>query len=1188
MSTDTDIIKNTNYNIDFTSTGLDKTITGVAALSKAFNKQVDSIKKVYSGFKGLTTTVASFTGATVSLSKSLDTLINYNKSILGLSAQWNKYGVSITKVEGRVENLTKTLSITRSEVMKLASSFEKAFLYSTLEGASKILTNIKNVVGANAESMGSMQNTLSSIAAMFPGMQKSMENMSNIDKDRLTSSSRMLFLSGKISQEQYRTLRDYISQNDQVSKKNKEMAEQSKEYLKIMGDLKVFWEKISIIVGKAIMPVMKSLTDFLVRNQSLIENIVGFTTKWLVPLLLIKSVFGSIFKMGTGVGGMISSVARMFGRKGGAVGAVSAMTGPSLGTQKVWVTNPGFGRGGNLTKEVSGSAKETGKLTGLLKSKMARLGIGGGMLAGGMLLGEVGNQFSASGHKKTGAGIGLAGSATNIGGYAMMGSALGPVGAAGGAAIGFAKELPKMVDNIRKIAGKGEDESTLPGWARKGLDIASYVNPVVFLAKKLVPDLSRDREKGGAERKERVERQKGYQKTFAQEELAKKDEYKQIQDEERKRYLTGTPQEISNNLESITKRKADISAEKEKYRTKDKTGLVDKIEYASETLEFQKERKEGLLRKKEERQKEGKGTSDVDDELKAIQKNIREATIDFSSAKKNLTKIVGKDLYEEYEKISKEEETALKYAKEQIMITQQQLSLNSSRLSSLDALSEKAILLGVKDESFAKMKEQNQNYYLGLKRSEKDLDKSIMMLKQRMNAADQNTKEGRIERAQAEEELNIKVKQRADLEKQEYESLLKVFNLLERIAQTSSALAATRSSLLESIIDQKAYLGTNENIELAITETVKDRNREISDLNVAYEEAESKLKDMKVDSVEYLKVQEKMLGISMKMNAARKGAVEAQLKITDQHKVELKIAEQNSQLAEMSVQLLDQFVTGLGASVGMRMKAIEMSEKQLDITKKQISELNASDEIEKKKPIWQEKMNEFKLKELSITMKIAEQSKAMRDGWVDSIKAMQIGSGRISKIVVDQNKNLGVGMKYLDGFVRTYKSGAVGRVGEGMVGSAGSERFKANRYGAGGLDIAGGRSTSPYATDYGPSIAETNRISQGLRGGDRSAAMAGVQGQITRARAGQRRTGGSSLAGETTAASIIIAQGVGTGNGGGSIADRGVMSSGGSVTVPISMTFEINNNGDIRNVASKVADMVEKRLSKELGKNVSH
>jgi hypothetical protein len=269
------------------------------------------------------------------------------------------------------------------------------------------------------------------------------------------------------------------------------------------------------------------------------------------------------------------------------------------------------------------------------------------------------------------------------------------------------------------------------------------------------------------------------------------------------------------------------------------------------------------------------------------------------------------------------------------------------------------------------------------------------------------------------------------------------------------------------------------------------------------------------------------------------------------------------------------------------MKTIEMSEKQLDITRKQISELNAMDKIDKEKPMWQEKMNEYKLKELSIVMKIAEQSKALRVGWVDSISAMQIGSGRISKIVIDQNKNLGVGMKYLDGIVRTYKSGAVGRAGEGMVGSAGSERFQANMYGAGGVDILGGRTASPYATDYGPSIEETNRIFQGLREGDRSAAMTGVQGQIERARTAQRRTGGSSLAGGTTAADIMFAQGVGTGDGGGSVTDRGKVSSVSSTTVPISLVFEINNNGDIKNIAGKVADMVEKRLSKEFGKNVS-
>jgi hypothetical protein len=61
---------------------------------------------------------------------------------------------------------------------------------------------------------------------------------------------------------------------------------------------------------------------------------------------------------------------------------------------------------------------------------------------------------------------------------------------------------------------------------------------------------------------------------------------------------------------------------------------------------------------------------------------------------------------------------------------------------------------------------------------------------------------------------------------------------------------------------------------------------------------------------------------------------------------------------------------------------------------------------------------------LNLQQKQAQTLKTLRDGYVSAISAMTAGTGMFAKVMIDQNKNLGIGVKYL-GMVQSMRSGGV-------------------------------------------------------------------------------------------------------------------------------------------------------------------
>ena len=166
---------------------------------------------------------------------------------------------------------------------------------------------------------------------------------------------------------------------------------------------------------------------------------------------------------------------------------------------------------------------------------------------------------------------------------------------------------------------------------------------------------------------------------------------------------------------------------------------------------------------------------------------------------------------------------------------------------------------------------------------------------------------------------------------------------------------------------------------------------------------------------------------------------------------QLEAASAVSSLLKTQVDLYDSIGVGVGASVKMRMEAVGAVRNELDILRQQIS---AQEEVVKnatgdQKMQAEKELNQMVDKRMQKEKEALELTKQMREGWLSAINAKIVGSGRIMKIAATEDQNLSALM--VKGGVRSNKSGANQRAGEGPVGSRESQQFQIGA--DGGLDV---------------------------------------------------------------------------------------------------------------------------------------
>ena len=286
------------------------------------------------------------------------------------------------------------------------------------------------------------------------------------------------------------------------------------------------------------------------------------------------------------------------------------------------------------------------------------------------------------------------------------------------------------------------------------------------------------------------------------------------------------------------------------------------------------------------------------------------------------------------------------------------------------------------------------------------------------------------------------------------------------IAEKIEALAGSRLSYMDAVIEKTALTGDLE--EGKVVEAYKDGMKALKGKEVAYSAAlkilesdldvsEKKTQMMKDQSKEgkilyaglkeagafsedeaeaakvVADVRTKILGITKEQSDATNS-------LTKMYDIQLAKQEQLATQAGLMVQLADNYAIGVGAAAQMRInqykaeeQAIKVLEDQLNMQVMLASQAGASEEVKNK-------VYEIENKILQKQMAQAQQVKALRDGWVSAISAMNTGAGGFTDIVMTQTKGLALAQK-LAGSVEAQ---ILGRRGEGE-GYNEAERFKARR-----------------------------------------------------------------------------------------------------------------------------------------------
>lgn len=194
--------------------------------------------------------------------------------------------------------------------------------------------------------------------------------------------------------------------------------------------------------------------------------------------------------------------------------------------------------------------------------------------------------------------------------------------------------------------------------------------------------------------------------------------------------------------------------------------------------------------------------------------------------------------------------------------------------------------------------------------------------------------------------------------------------------------------------------------------------------------------------------------------------LELVLKAKDAYQGQLDLANAQADYAHSQVEMMDSIGVGLRASVGARMQekaALEEEQKvlskQLQITKEQLATLPEGTQE------WAKAQSEVLKIQTAQTNNLKRQydiTRQLRDGYVSAIQAAVSGTGLFAKILVDQSKNMGIGVKYLN----VLQSKTSGGMGGGLRGVAG--QFSAE----GGMQFNGenqpGYKTYMGTSNYNP------------------------------------------------------------------------------------------------------------------------
>jgi hypothetical protein len=334
------------------TTGLNAASAAAGKTGQAFmdaHKGVGSFEKTLVSLGTTLTGISQAAGSLISPLNSLAGLVGaqglgfasalqmgdrYAKMILDTSANFNKYGVGAGKMKAAIEAISEKTGLLRQDTVRLMQSYEKGFNFISLQGGEKLLTNLKNAVGANVEAMQEMMGNLSGIVSKFPDLEKSITRLNDLDKTRLSAQNRIMILTGQVSLAESKRFQDYINQNKQKESADKEAKKNAEAQIDAMNGIKKAMEDVALAINNGIIKYVKELAQWIKQNKgwilewvpSIAKVAAGFTLAAVAGRTLLGVVQGIRIGM-TGIASLSSGFGNLLTKLGGGGSATSGIAG---------------------------------------------------------------------------------------------------------------------------------------------------------------------------------------------------------------------------------------------------------------------------------------------------------------------------------------------------------------------------------------------------------------------------------------------------------------------------------------------------------------------------------------------------------------------------------------------------------------------------------------------------------------------------------------------------------------------------------------------------------------------------------------------------------------------------------------------------------------------------------------------
>jgi len=488
--------------------GLDKAVKTLIGGYKARNKiAIDGLKREQKQVKATTRAIENLRGGLrstgaeakaafkhmvmpASFGSALRLTVDYNKSLLDVSASVNRLGIGLSYLEGTLARVASSVSLTRKETIQLFDEFQTGMRFISLSQFEDILKRTRNIVGANAQAIGKMQGAIAAVSQEYPSLAMGLANLSKVgatldaaEKISLKNRIRNLYFIGKITDAQYKQLSSYISGNQQIIGSDKTRQREMERNIQAAQEFQRQIEFVGLAVGESILPYLAHVTDFLREIREGTKSWLGTLGKVGLAYAGLKIAGGFIATLGGGMagsllggGGGLAKAAKAggagsFGKGRGMLGMVTGAVGAPVRVKVVnlkemalmqKLSTKGVGR---LKAPVPAIAPMG--LQGLFKARglTALKGLGaGGLLAGGSwAAGRGAEALERGGHRQAAGAVGLAGAGLALASGAKIGATIGTfiapgigtaLGGVAGGIIGAATQWKSVGIGIENLLGK--------------------------------------------------------------------------------------------------------------------------------------------------------------------------------------------------------------------------------------------------------------------------------------------------------------------------------------------------------------------------------------------------------------------------------------------------------------------------------------------------------------------------------------------------------------------------------------------------------------------------------------------------------------------------------------------------------------------------------------------------------------